>query len=250
MQDPDFQVARAAVEFSRRVVSRATSTRVAAVLPRLPDTAREELQDMELPAKGPYTREAAERMRAAPDLERRWRTRPEQVFGISLSPAALKSLAKAMAALGLTGTQVGPTLTPQGLALGDLTSLADYDALTGIALAPFYAQLDASFPDCRFVLVLPDRDAWLAEVQSACADPGHRLAQTLAHLFGPNPPAGSRAPHVLARAAAGYYEEVREHFAGRPGKLTALELPAGADWDSLYLSLEQAGIGLPAPALV
>lgn len=250
LQDPDFRVAYAAVEFSRRVVSRATSARVAAVLPSLPDTAREELQDMVLPAKGPYTREAVEHLRTAPDFERRWVTRPMQVFGLSLSPAALKSLAKAMAALGLTGTQVGPTLTPQGLALGDLTSLADYDALTGIALAPFYAELDGAFPDCRFVLVLPERNAWLAEVETACADPGGRLPQTLAHLFGSNPPPGSRSPYALAQAAAGYYAQVRDRFAGRAGKLIELVLPAGADWDSLYLPLEQAGVGLPAPALV
>jgi hypothetical protein len=249
LQDLDFRVARAAVEFSRRVVSRATSTRVAAVLPGLPDTARAELGDLGLPPKCPYDREAVERLRAEPCGARGWPPRPRQVFGISLSPAALKSLAKAMAALCLTGTQVGPTFTPQGLALDDLTSLADYDALTGIALAPFYAQLDVAFPDSRFVLVLPERDAWLAEVEAAHSDPGGRLAQTLAHLFGANATAAPRPPGALAQAAAGYYHDVREHFAGRDGKLITMELSAGSDWDSLYPPLVQAGIGVPAPAM-
>jgi hypothetical protein len=249
LQDPDFRVARAAVEFSRRIVSRATSSRVAAVLPGLPDTARKELQDLAVPLKPAFTREAAERLRAAWCDTGRWPPRPGQAFGISLSPAALKSLAKAMAALGMTGTQVGPTLTPQGLALCDLSLLEEYDALTGVALAPFYAPLAAAFPDCRFVLVIPDRDAWLAEVEAARGDPGGRLAQTLAHLFGPNALATSRAPDALAQAAAGYYDEVRGHFAGRAGALMTLELAAGSDWDRLYLPLEQAGIGLPVPAM-
>jgi hypothetical protein len=248
--DPDFAVARHAVEYAREQYNYAflTGKTMLRLLPALDEVARTEIARLGLPARQRLTRAAVEQLPTAMSIQRELCVQPAQVFGIGLSVTSLKTLARALAGLGLIVAQnAEPKPSPARAGLGGphLEPLSDFDAAVGIALSPRFAELDRNFPESRFILLIDSRDRWLAEVETARGNPGSRLARGLAYLFGVHNLDAALSRQWLLDAAAAYYGDVRAYFDGRPGKLMSLEVNAETDWRSLCADLERPDGCLP-----
>jgi Sulfotransferase domain len=123
---------------------------------------------------------------------------------------------------------------------GRLGLLEQYDAVVDISVAPFYALLDATWPDARFILTLREREGWLGSMERHHAvlqaewsflDPQFRRFTVAINeeLYG--------APQFDRQRFAHAYDThiaaVRNHFAGRPDSLLEMNLTDGAGWEPL-----------------
>ncbi len=86
-----------------------------------------------------------------------------KIFGIGLSKTGTTSLAHALELLGYK-TRDYPGLVHYSP--GDLTSidaelLETHDALTDTPIPSFYRELDARYPDAKFILTIRDAEGWL-----------------------------------------------------------------------------------------
>lgn len=105
-----------------------------------------------------------------------------------------------------------------------------------------YRELDAAFPDSRFILTLRDETSWLASY-TRLHDRAH--PRTIEWLYGPGPGPASDPDRYLERYRA-HNRDVIEHFRTRPNLLTfnAFE---GDGWDPLcdFLERERPSISYP-----
>lgn len=159
-----------------------------------------------------------------------------KIFGIGLSKTGTTSLAHALELLGYT-TRDYPGLVHY--APGDLSSidaglLASHDALTDTPIPSFYRELDARYPDAKFILTVRDAEGWLKSCKKQFTQ---KLAdkQNEAHnrlfmdLYG-------CTVFDEAKFRAGYarfVEGVEAYFADRPDKLLIMNVVAGDGWEKL-----------------
>jgi hypothetical protein len=242
--DPDFRAARSGVEYSRRRwhPRAPRGEELSRVLPTLPEIAREQLLGSSLRPKPALTRSRVEALARSPDLLARFDERPRRVFGLTLSPCLGRSASRALAGLGLNVAQNGgPQLGARETSLSRrlLATLAEFDGVVGVGFARFYAELDAAFPDARFVLLVHEREAWLREVEAAGAEPGAHSRALARALGSPSIDAPPSRSWLLWNAGA-YHREVEKHFEARPGKLIRIDAPADAGWEAIEGRLARA----------
>jgi 3'-phosphoadenosine 5'-phosphosulfate (PAPS) 3'-phosphatase len=164
-----------------------------------------------------------------------------KIFGIGLSKTGTSSLAQALIILGYK-TKDFPGLrnyAPGDLATIDPGLLDKFDALTDTPIPSFFRELDARFPDAKFILTVRDREGWLKSCKKQF---NQKLAdkQNEAHnrlfmdLYG-------CTVFDEERFIAGYEKHtqaVLNYFRGRPDKLLTMNVVAGDGWEKLcpYLS--------------
>ena len=173
-----------------------------------------------------------------------------KIFGIGLSKTGTTSLAQALIALGYR-TKDNPGLSR--FAKGDLSSidarlLEDHDALTDTPIPSFYRELDAKYPNAKFILTIRDKSGWLISCKKQFTQ---RLAdkQNEAHnqlfldLY-------ECTVFDEAKFAAGYdrfVSAVLEHFRQRPDKLLVMNVAAGDGWEKLCPFLGKPIPDVPFP---
>ena len=125
----------------------------------------------------------------------------------------------------------------------DFRFMQAFDGITDITASPYFAQLDAMYPDAKFVLTLRDEETWLRschnhwlgrdpfEVTSSRGREIHlqirrflRAATYGTYRFEPERFRWVYRQHVAA---------VRRYFADRPGKLLELDIVSGSGWGPL-----------------
>lgn len=159
-----------------------------------------------------------------------------KLFGIGLSKTGTTSLAQALALLGFN-TRDYPGLThyaPGDLSSIDASLLEEFDALTDTPIPSFYRELDARYPDAKFILTQREQQGWLNSCKKQFTQ---KLAdkQNEAHnrlfmdLYG-------CTVFDEEKFAAGYerfVQGVLEYFKDRPDKLLILNVTGGDGWEQL-----------------
>jgi len=173
-----------------------------------------------------------------------------KIFGIGLSKTGTTSLAHALEILGYK-TRDYPGLVhyvPGDLSSIDGSLLDAYDALTDTPIPSFYRELDAKYPDAKFILTVRDAEGWLKSCKKQFTQ---KLAdkQNEAHnrlfmdLYG-------CTVYDEEKFRAGYdrfVDGVQAYFKGRPDKLLILNVTTGDGWESLCPFLGKAVPDIPFP---
>jgi len=173
-----------------------------------------------------------------------------KIFGIGLSKTGTTSLASALQLLGFrTRDNMGIEVYRAGdISSLDLGVVDAHDALTDTPIPSFYRELDARYPNSKFILTVRERNAWL---QSCKKQFTQKLAdkQNEAHrrlfmdLYGTD----VFDEEKFARGYHRFVEGVTAYFRDRPGDLLVLDIAAGGGWAELcpFLGISQPDIPFP-----
>lgn len=154
-----------------------------------------------------------------------------KVFGVGLHKTSTTSLANALYTLGY---YVGGYFDSGRFAdEAELTNYVIeragcYDAVQDMPWPEFYQLLDSEFPGSKFVLTVRDEDRWIRSVTDHFGDaviPSHE------RFYGVPVATGNEA--VYRSHFRRHNQEVRDHFADRPGDLLVMDIAAGDGWDVL-----------------
>jgi 3'-phosphoadenosine 5'-phosphosulfate (PAPS) 3'-phosphatase len=173
-----------------------------------------------------------------------------KIFGIGLSKTGTTSLAEALTILGYP-TKDNPGLSryvKDDLSSIDARVLDDHIALTDTPIPSFYRELDARFPDAKFILTVRDKEGWLASckkqfTQKLADKQNEAHNQLFMDLY-------DSTVFEEGKFAAGYdrfVSAVLEHFRDRPGKLLVMNVTAGDGWEKLCPFLGRPIPDIPFP---
>ena len=229
----DFEVARMAVRHARREVPHGADPRlVAEYIEALPDTAQRELASANLDPLPPIA--------DFPPLPKK----RCKVFGLGLSRTGTRSLTTALHVLGWDTIHYptdAQSLADMRRADGRFGILDHYDGITDITTIPFFREIDAQYPDAKFILTSRDAASWIRSATNhwtnrpAFGDPRKTVQQLEVRRLLRNAVYGMLdfdRDH-FAEVHRQHERPIREHFAGRPGKLLVYPLTAGAGWEPL-----------------
>lgn len=173
-----------------------------------------------------------------------------KIFGIGLSKTGTTSLAHALELLGYK-TRDYPGLVHYSP--GDLTSidaglLDTHDALTDTPIPSFYRELDARYPDAKFILTVRDAEGWLKSckkqfTQKLADKQNDAHNQLFMDIYG-----CTMFDEQKFRAAYDrFINGVQDYFNGRPGKLLIMNVVAGDGWETLCPFLNKSIPDIPFP---
>jgi hypothetical protein len=178
-------------------------------------------------------------------------TTNRKVFGLGLTRTGTTSLCVALNKLGISAKHYPHDRTTyKELTSGiyRLSVMEHFDAATDISVAPFYPQLDATYPGSRFILTTRDVDSWLQAMEShfveleTLEDMSEPFRQFMDFIcpavYGTLRFSADRFRYVYERHVA----EVRAYFRDRPGDLLELDILGGEGWEKLCEFL-----GVPVP---
>lgn len=119
----------------------------------------------------------------------------------------------------------------------------DYDAFEDNPWPLLFGDLDAAWPDARFVLTLRSSSAWLASMRRYFTGPPSPMQEWL-YGSGGVPASDDRC---LLEVYARHNEAVVAHFSERRGKLLVLDVDRGLCWEPLcrFLGLPQPDVPFP-----
>ena len=238
----EFEVARMAIRHARREVPHgAESGMVAEYIEALPETARRELDSVQLaplPPIGAFP--------AAPPKRCK-------VFGLGLSRTGTRSLTTALHVLGWDTIHYptdAQSLADMRRGDGRFGLLEQYDGITDITTIPFFREIDRAYPDAKFILTQRDAASWIRSATNhwtnrpAYGDPRKTGQQLEVRRLLRKAVYGMLEfdrEHFL-KVHANHVGPIREYFADRPEKLLVYPLTAGAGWEPLAEFL-----GVPVP---
>ncbi|MBN1217184.1 MAG: hypothetical protein JXA99_17320 [Candidatus Lokiarchaeota archaeon] len=162
--DLDYVIAKEAIKYTRnQIAPNASSYEIEKFIKNLPITANKELNKLNLHEKKPLKSQEVLDLRVAYNTFEKT-NQNNKIFCIGLSRTGTKSLTAALYILGFNivhyphDEEVFKALYT-GAYKFDL--LDDYDGISDITVAPYYAQLDKLYPNSKFILTLRDKEAWL-----------------------------------------------------------------------------------------
>lgn len=181
-----------------------------------------------------------------------------KIYGIGLSRTGTKSLAKALTALGYKTGHYDVTI--KAVVFGedeptlDVNLVRQWDALTDIPIAAFYRQLDALFPNAKFILTIRDRANWLDSCErhyqaSRIAYSNkhgiqpEQILQLRRYVYGQTVFERNRFSHAYEAHVNG----VLEYFTARPNDLLVMNICSGAAWSKLCAFLGKDVPNIPFP---
>lgn len=169
-----------------------------------------------------------------------------KVFGLGLSRTGTRSLTAALQVLGYD-VEHYPTdkQTLDDLVKGNYAFqiLDGCDGITDITVAPYFVELDAIYPDAKFILTVRDKEGWLKSCRNHWYGRG-----AFAKAETPEKEVHMKIRRLLRAANYGTYgfdrdrfwrsylnhvRAVREYFADKPGKFLELNICSGEGFDSL-----------------
>jgi hypothetical protein len=171
-----------------------------------------------------------------------------RVFGVGWAKTGTTTLAECLRILGYRHLQ-GPRLDLVELLEGDdpealLAVVEPYESAEDWPWPLLFRELDARFPDSRFVLTTREPASWLRSYRNMVArqQPDPDLDATRRVLYGL--PFPDVTDEQLLDRVAQHDHAVRAWFADRPGSLLEVDWATGDGWDELC-----AFLGEPRPAL-
>ena len=124
------------------------------------------------------------------------------------------------------------------------TVLSDHDTFDDWPWALMFRELDALYPDARFVMtVRSDEAAWLRSLQSHFKRTGNLVAHFL--VFGSYDP--ENEPDRFLERYRQHNRDVLSHFDRRPDKLLVMDVERGDEWEVLCNFLGEPVLALPFP---
>jgi len=159
-----------------------------------------------------------------------------KIFGIGLSKTGTTSLARA---LDILGYRTRDNLGVVDYIRGDLSSinsgiLDTNDAFTDTPIPNFYRELDAKYPDSKFILTVRDMDGWLKSCKKQFTQ---RLSdkQNNAHnrLFMDLYDSTVFDEEKFRQGYEDFVNGVYQYFADRPQDLLTLDVSSGDSWEML-----------------
>ncbi|MCA9608629.1 MAG: hypothetical protein KC619_23660 [Myxococcales bacterium] len=257
----EMRVAIEAVKWAQRELPEGTSPReLSDAIAQLPDLGAKHLAELGIEERPALTR--AEIDAYAQQHRERWPAREEayKVFCLGLSRTGTRSLTAALHTVGVDVVHYPVDAdTFRALETGklDFEFLKAFDGISDITVSPYYPQLDAMYPNAKFILTTREEETWLRSCKN--------------HWSGRDPfekaPSKGRAIHMKIRrflraATYGTYryhperfrwvyrnhvEAVRRYFADRPGKLLEIDIVGGAGWGPLCEFLDRPIPDQPFP---
>ena len=177
-----------------------------------------------------------------------------KLFGLGLSRTGTKSLTAALAILGYNIAHYPndkTTLKELQSAIYQLSILQCYDGVTDITVAPFYSQLDAAYPNSKFILTVREKTGWLRSLQKHW---NHELELPVIDGYPSDYKSHLEITNFLKIAVFGCCEfnparmsyvydlhcrNVIDYFGDRPQDLLVLNICAGEGWEKLCSFLNQ-----------
>lgn len=157
----------------------------------------------------------------------------QKVFGIGFHKTGTTSLASALTILGyrVTGPNnvsepdIGETYPALTRALSE-----QFDAFQDNPWPLVYREMDAQWPDAKFILTVRAPAAWIASQTGHFANVSTPMRE---HIYGVGrgAPIGNEDHYVAVMQA--HNAAVRSYFADRPGKLLEMQFSAGDGWQEL-----------------
>lgn len=163
-----------------------------------------------------------------------------KVFGVGFQKTGTTSL---QYALSLLGYRVGGVFRIKdlggepGIRRKVMELSEHFDAAADHPWPIFYRELDEKFPGSKFILTTRDSEKWYKSVCGHFADT-EDLMRTW--IYGPGAPTQNRERYVDRLLS--HENDVRAHFADRPGQLLEMDLSKGHGWPELC-----AFLGKPVP---
>jgi hypothetical protein len=242
--DLDFQVAKYAIAYARENLKINTSPQeTAKFIEDLPNLAVCELSKKGIPEKEFLTLQEVEELSATIKIKSPFKSKTRKVFGIGLSRTGTKSLTLALNMLGFKVAHYpDDEITLKELMAGkyNFSLLNDFDGITDITVAPFYAQLDQLFPDSKFILTIRDKQSWLRSVAAHFGKPvfegtpsneNTMLLRRLLRVavYGSYSFNEERFSYVYDL----HYKNVNEYFKDRPESLLIINIFEEEGWEKL-----------------
>jgi hypothetical protein len=249
----DIYVARMAIQHARSTVPLGASTQqISRYIKALPVTTRVELERAGIKEKGPFVESELEAWLERHPMNNYSTEGRPYIFGIGLSRTGTRSLTSALHVLGWdTIHYPADQRTFEQLCNADynLDILQQYQGITDITVAPYFAQLDRQYPGAKFILTVRDRESWLR----SCVNHWYERP-AFAETSTPEQETYMNMRRLLRAAVFGCYtynEErfswaydqhvraVREHFKDRPHDFLEIDICAGAGWKPICDFLDQ-----------
>lgn len=248
-EHPDFRVARFAVEHAREhIPNDAPVAAVDAYIRQLFQTADRVLPALNLPSQPPFVRAELDAAVASGEIDMSYEkgsARPK-VFGLGLSRTGTRSLTIALQIMGYDVVHYpidDETFEDLAEANYAFRILEHYDGITDITVSPFYAELDRTWPDAKFILTTRSKEAWLRscrnhwynrpafpEVEDESNATHMKIRRLLrAATYGTYAYNADRFSQVYDQ----HVRNVQAYFADKPGKLLTLDICGGEGWEKL-----------------
>lgn len=173
-----------------------------------------------------------------------------KIFGIGLSKTGTTSLARALEILGYkTRDYIGVTRYIAGdLSSIDPRELDANDAFTDTPIPSFYKQLDARYPNSKFILTTRDMEDWLKSCkkqfkESLAAKSNEATVQLHTDLYD----CFVFDPEKYANGYRRFVNGVLDYFRDRPQDLLVMDLCGGENWEKLCAFLDKPVPDIPFP---
>ncbi len=258
--DLDFQVAKYAIAYTRENLKwDASAQDIGQFIEAWPSLASWELNKQNILEKKSFTLQEAKQLLDRFPIKNQCNRNQTKIFGIGLSQTGTQSLAHALTLLGFNviySPDDEVTLKELIAENYNLSILKDFDGITDITVAPFYAQLDKLFPDSKFILTVRDKESWLSSLAarwSANCVLDDSLASNETNM---------QRRRLLRVATYGsytfdeegfssvydlHYKNVIEYFKSRLDSLLVFNIYAGEGWKKLCSFLNQPILNHPFP---
>lgn len=185
-------------------------------------------------------------------------TEINKVFGIGLGRTGTRSLNEALNILGIKAIH-----WPRDRRVFELLSngiyrlpiLEEYQAITDIVAAPYYAQFDREYPGSKFILTVREKESWLASVaKNVGSAEDYRVPNDMLSEAQKFFRAGTYGAYRFSRERFSYVYDlhvrnVRDYFRDRPESLLVLNICAGEGWELLCPFLGRSIPNVPFPHL-
>jgi len=174
----------------------------------------------------------------------------ERIFGIGLSKTGTTSLNYALLKLDYLSVHYPIKLIQYNGTVGkfDYLGARYYEALTDIAVIPFYKELDRYFPNSKFILTIrEDKDDWL---ESVIREFGKKKAKTTMNKWMRRAVYGTDGSdrEKLSEAYDKHLKDVTAFFSDdKEHKLLVLNICGGDGWDKLCDFLKRPCPNTPFP---
>jgi hypothetical protein len=256
--DLDFQVAKYAIAYTRENIKENSSPQqTTKFIEDLPKLASQELSKKNISEKEPFTLQEGEGLLSEFNITKRQRSKKTKIFGIGLSQTGTQSLAHALNRLGFNvihSPDDEVTLKEVMAGQYDFSILNDFDGITDITVAPFYAQLDKLFPDSKFILTVRDKESWLRSLaaqwsaepvfdDSRVSNETNQQRRKLLRIaaYGTYTFNEERFSYVYDL----HYKNVVEYFKECSESLLLLNIYAGEGWEKLCSFLNKPSLSKP-----
>ncbi|WP_404355956.1 inositol monophosphatase family protein [Methylotuvimicrobium sp. KM1] len=174
-----------------------------------------------------------------------------KIFCIGLSKTGTTSLAAALEILGFrTKDNLGVTHYSSGdlESSVDLSIIDEYDAFTDTPIPSFYRELDARYPNAKFILTVRELNPWLISCKKQFNQRAtEKRDDATNHLFNDIYDSPFFDEEKFTTGYQRFVNEALDYFKNRPDDLLVIDISAGEGWDKLCSFLNKPIPDLPFP---